>query len=194
MTTRVPDEMLEGGGGGGGGAGFALPPGAILEFAGATAPAGYLLCAGQLVSRTTYAALFDAIGIAFGAGDGSTTFGVPDRRGRVGLGKDNMGGTPANRVTSAVSGVSASTLGAVGGDQRLHAHSHSVTDPGHFHDVFGGFASNVGASTAAMQEGVGQGGGGGIQTATTGISINTAGAGGSQNIPPVLVLNYIIKT
>lgn len=188
MTTRVPDEMLEGGGGGGG-AGFTLPPGTILEFAGATAPAGYLLCAGQLVSRTTYAALFDAIGIAFGAGDGSTTFGVPDRRGRVGLGKDNMGGTPANRVTSAVSGVSASTLGAVGGDQRLHAHSHGVTDPGHFH---GGGANRLQQVNPAPGDFVALAST--TESATTGISIGTAGAGGSQNIPPVLVLNYIIKT
>lgn len=188
MTTRVPDEMLEGGGGGGG-AGFTLPPGTILEFAGATAPAGYLLCSGQLVSRTTYAALFDAIGIAFGAGDGSTTFAVPDRRGRVGLGKDNMGGTPANRVTVAVSGVSASSLGAVGGDQRLHAHSHGVTDPGHFH---GGGSYGVVRVNPSLEYEVSVASS--TEVATTGISINTAGAGGSQNIPPVLVLNYIIKT
>lgn len=188
MTTRVPDEMLEGGGGGGG-AGFTLPPGTILEFAGATAPAGYLLCYGQLVSRTTYAALFDAIGTAFGAGDGSTTFAVPDRRGRVGLGKDNMGGTPANRVTSAVSGVSASALGAVGGDQRLHAHSHGVTDPGHFHNGGASGIVNVNPSTGDPASAASS-----TEAATTGISINTAGAGGSQNIPPVLVLNYIIKT
>ena len=49
------------------------PIGAILAFGGATAPAGWLLCQGQAVSRTTYAALFAAIGTAFGAGDGSTT-------------------------------------------------------------------------------------------------------------------------
>lgn len=189
MTTRVPDEMLEGGGGGGGG-GSALPPGTILEFAGATAPAGYLLCSGQLVSRTTYAALFDAIGIVFGAGDGSTTFAVPDRRGRIGLGKDNMGGVPANRVTSAVSGVVASALGAAGGDQRLHAHTHGVTDPGHFHT--GGVSGSAVVSSGPGDTFVGEASS--TASATTGVSINTAGAGGSQNIPPVLVLNYIIKT
>lgn len=188
MTTRVPDEMLEGGGGGGGGA--ALPPGVVLEFAGANPPAGFLLCFGQLVSRTTYADLFDAIGIAFGAGDGSTTFALPDRRGRIGLGRDNMGGTPANRVTVAVSGVSSSTLGAVGGDQRLHAHTHGVTDPGHFHTNGSSGSVQVASSLGAYY--VGETASTGSET--TGISINSAGSGGSQNVPPVLVMNYIIKT
>lgn len=190
MTTRVPDEMLEGGGGG---EGFALPAGVVLEFAGSTAPAGYLLCFGQEVSRSTYAALFAAIDTAFGPGDGASTFNVPDRRGRTGLGRDNMGGTPANRVTVAVSGVAATTRGASGGDQRLHGHTHAVTDPGHTHGTTGSFASNIGADTSSGSVGVGEGSGG-VGSATTGISVNAAGSGSSQNIPPVLVMNYIIKT
>ena len=56
------------------------PIGAILAFGGSSAPAGWLLCQGQAISRTTYAALFAVIGTAFGAGDGSTTFNVPDLR------------------------------------------------------------------------------------------------------------------
>lgn len=191
MTTRVPDEMLEGSGGGGGG--VALPSGVVLPFAGATAPTGYLLAQGQAISRTTYAALFAAIGVVFGAGDGTTTFNVPDLRGRLPLGRDNMGGTPANRVTAATSGVSASDLGAAGGDQRLHGHTHGVTDPGHTHTTTGNFATNTGAEEVAAF-GVGLASGSGVNSATTGITVNTAGAGASQNVPPVLVLNYIIKT
>lgn len=57
------------------------PIGAILAFGGATAPAGWMICNGAAISRTTYAALFAAIGTAFGAGDGSTTFNIPDLRG-----------------------------------------------------------------------------------------------------------------
>lgn len=184
--------MLEGGGGGGGG-GSGVPTGTVVAYVGATAPAGWLFCFGQAVSRTTYSALLAVIGGAFGAGDLTTTFNVPDLRGRVPLGRDNMGGTPANRVTAAQSGVSASDLGAIGGSQLLHGHSHGITDPGHTHSTTGNFATDTGAEEVAAF-GVGLGSGSGVNTATTGISVNTAGAGSSQNIPPVQVLNYIIKT
>lgn len=60
--------------------------GIIQIFAGSTAPAGYLICDGSAVSRTTYATLFDAIGTTFGSGDGSTTFNIPDLSGRVAMG------------------------------------------------------------------------------------------------------------
>ena len=66
--------------------------GVILAYAGATAPTGYLLCQGQEVSRTTYAALFAAIGTTYGAGDGSTTFNVPDLIERVPMGAGSMDG------------------------------------------------------------------------------------------------------
>ena len=60
-----------------------LPTGVVVPFAGATAPDGYLLCYGQAVSRSTYSDLFAAIGTTYGAGDGSTTFNLPDLRGRL---------------------------------------------------------------------------------------------------------------
>ena len=72
--------------------------GIVFDYAGNTAPTGFLMCYGQAVSRTTYAALFAAIGTAYGAGDGSTTFNVPDCRGRVTAGGDAMGGTAAGRL------------------------------------------------------------------------------------------------
>jgi len=62
--------------------GATMPCGTIIAFAGATAPAGWLLCNGQAVSRTTYADLFKLIGTSYGAGNGSSTFNVPDLRGR----------------------------------------------------------------------------------------------------------------
>ena len=74
-------------------AGGLAPTGVVLPFAGAAAPVGWLLCYGQTVSRATYAALFAAIGTTYGAGDGSTTFALPDLRGRIAGGKDDMGGT-----------------------------------------------------------------------------------------------------
>lgn len=60
-----------------------MPTGATVPFAGPTAPEGWLLCDGSAVSRTTYADLFAAIGTTWGAGDGSTTFNIPDMRGRI---------------------------------------------------------------------------------------------------------------
>jgi len=106
----------------------ALPIGVVIPYAGAAAPAGWLLCFGQNVSRTTYAGLFAAIGTAHGAGDGSTTFGLPDLRGRVVAGKDDMGGTSANRITLSLNG---DILGAAGG-----AETHTITEaqlPAHAH-------------------------------------------------------------
>jgi microcystin-dependent protein len=89
-----------------------------------------LLCDGSAKSRATYAALFAAIGTNYGAGDGSTTFNVPDFRGRVPLG---AGTGP---------GLTARNLGATGGEEshvlvagEIPAHSHGVTDPGHTHTV-----------------------------------------------------------
>jgi microcystin-dependent protein len=62
------------------------PTGAIVMFAGSSAPSGYLMCDGSAVSRTVYSALFSIIGVSYGAGDSSTTFNVPDLRGRFALG------------------------------------------------------------------------------------------------------------
>lgn len=92
-----------------------LPAGLTIPFAGGTVPSGWLLADGTAVSRTTYLRLFTAIGTTYGVGDGSTTFNLPDGRGRVIAGKDNMGGSAANRLTLAESGITGTTLGATGG-------------------------------------------------------------------------------
>jgi microcystin-dependent protein len=89
--------------------------GVVEAFAGATAPAGSLLCFGQAISRTAYAGLFAALSTTHGVGDGSTTFNLPDLRGRVVAGQDDMGGTSANRLTTAV--LNGDTLGAAGGSE-----------------------------------------------------------------------------
>lgn len=67
------------------------PAGAVIAFAGASAPAGWLICDGTAVSRTTYAALFAVVGVSHGGGDGATTFNLPDYRGRFLRGVDNPG-------------------------------------------------------------------------------------------------------
>ena len=151
------------------------PTGMVVPFAGSTAPTGWLLCDGSAVSRTTYDALYSVIGTTYGAGNGSTTFNVPDLRGRTVAGVDNMGGTAQNRITSGVSGITGTTLGAAGGDQRLHAHSHTMNNAqfntaSPFFAAGGNYGQNV--------------------TGTT----STSGAGNSQNVQPTMMLNYIIKT
>ena len=94
-----------------------VPPGAIMAFARSTPPEGWLECKGQAVSRTTYAALFAAIGTTFGAGDGSTTFNVPDLRGEFIRGWDHGRGVDAGRA-----------FGSAQADA-LRSHNHTYTRP-----------------------------------------------------------------
>lgn len=75
----------------------AVPSGAVFYFAATTAPAGYLVCNGSTISRTTYAALFAVIGTTFGAGDGATTFRLPDLRGEFIRGWDAGRGADSGR-------------------------------------------------------------------------------------------------
>jgi microcystin-dependent protein len=92
-----------------------IPIGFVGGFAGSTAPAGWLLCFGQQVSTTTYAALFAVLGTTYGSGAG--TFGIPDYRGRSDYGQDNMGGSAANRITVAGGNFDGTVLGGTGGGQ-----------------------------------------------------------------------------
>jgi len=92
----------------------AAPPGMIETFAGSTVPHGWLAASGQAVSRTTYAALFAAIGTTFGAGNGTTTFNLPDMRGEFPRGWDNGRGVDVGRV-----------FGSFQADE-LKSHSHNV--------------------------------------------------------------------
>jgi microcystin-dependent protein len=214
------------------------PVGMLAPFAGAAAPTGWLLCAGQTVPRLgTYAKLFSVISTTYNTGgEAGTDFRLPDLRGRVIAGKDNMGGTTASRITAAVSGVTGTTLGAAGGDERLHQHTHPNTvagtfatsdhghGPGSFHAAIGATDSDPsrigyvagynsggpGTATYSIIAGgltintspfnhytpVYGGSGGPSATSTTAVSITNASnaqTGASQNLPPTIVLNYIIK-
>src|ERR1700722_1346528 len=94
-----------------------IPVGTVSDFAGSTAPSKWYLCYGQAVSRTTYSALFAVIGTTYGSGDGVTTFNLPDLRGLVVGGQDNMGGTIKGTLTSIYFGTNPDVLGAQGGGQ-----------------------------------------------------------------------------
>ena len=96
-----------------------------MPFAGSTVPAGYLPCDGSAVDRTTYASLFTAIGTTYGAGDGSTTFNVPDISGRVVIG---VSGAHAMASTGGTETVTLQTA-------NLPAHGHSVPKHGHANTI-----------------------------------------------------------
>ena len=94
-----------------------IPAGMIMAYGAAAAPTGFLLCNGTAVSRATYAALFAIIGTNFGSGDGSTTFNVPDFRGRFLRGVDGGAGRDPNRATRTVMNTGGSTGDNVGSVQ-----------------------------------------------------------------------------
>ena len=170
-----------------------VPAGAMMPFAGAAAPAGWLLCAGQTVSRALYADLFAAIGTTYGAGNGTTTFALPDLRGRSVFGLDNMNGTDAGRLSAA------NTLGGSGGSQTKSGSTDSYTltladIPAHSHDanaVYGAAANNPSGTAVSHDTGTGGsrvvtksiGGGGGHSHGLTALDV----------MPPYMLLNYIIK-
>ncbi len=157
-------------------AGLSVQTGSILWFAGDLIPAGYLECDGKAISRTQFNRLFSVLDTSFGVGDGATTFNLPDLRGRFVLGKDNMGGTSADRVIA----LQADTLGAGAGQDKVtltvaqlpsHTHSYSV-------------ASSAGGGMNFNDSGDGN------------ISTVTGSTGGNQphnNMPPFITLKAIIK-
>ena len=175
----------------GGGVG-SMPTGGITPYSGGTAPTGYLLCYGQAVSRSTYSALFAITSTTYGAGDGSTTFQVPDLRGRVIAGQDDMGGSSANRLTGLSGGVNGDTLGGSGGSEthtlttaQLAAHTH---DAGTYNISTGGDAAQSSTNGAVFRNDVT------TSTAVGGDSGSTGSGSAHNNVQPTFILNYIIKT
>lgn len=161
-----------------------VPTGCILDYGGTTAPSGYVLCYGQAISRTTYAALFAILGTTYGSGDGSTTFNVPDLRGRVSAGKDDMGGTSADRLTDQSGGVDGDTLGDTGGSE-----THTLTEAElavHDHLLWRTTNNTIGGSNSLVNANM-----------TGNQDTMTDEAGGDQphnNVQPTIILNKIIKT
>ena len=189
-----------------------VPVGTVLDFAGSTAPALWLLCSGQAVSRTTYSALFAAIGTIYGVGDGSTTFNLPDLRGVVIAGLDNMNGTPAGRLTSTYYGANPDVLGTVGGGQsetlttaQIPAHTHSGTtgamnsNQAHTHtftsvQVGGGALSGGSAPSVALNAATGSTTGSTNIDHTHNFTTDNGTGGGTAhpNVQPTIVMNKMI--
>lgn len=165
----------------------ALPIGSIFAFAGATGPAGYMLCDGTELSRTVYATLFEAIGTTYGAGDGTTTFNIPNIQGRVVVGRDGAQSE-------------FSTIGQLGGEK-----THTLTEaemPAHGHSTVGTTCQSTSVGDYVFEAGQY------LMTTSapyTGAPISsivvegnltvepTGGGAPHNNLQPYVVMNYFIK-
>jgi microcystin-dependent protein len=164
--------------------GSAGPIGHVAAYAGNVVPLGYLECNGAAVSRTTYLNLFGVCGILYGAGDGTTTFNLPDLRGYFVRGWDDSAGVDVGRVLG-------STQADLVGPITDPGHTH--TDAGHTHTDNGtsnSFGSNSGGDSAQTWSGTHNTGSGvaDIQSSVTGIT------GGTETRPKNVAMMYIIKT
>jgi len=191
-----------------------VPSGAMLPCGGPVQD-GYILCDGSAVSRTEYAALFAVIGTRWGAGDGSTTFNVPDMVDRFPVGAGNLyalgdtGGAASVELTTA----------------QLPAHNHAVTDPGHTHNITdpghthtvsdpghvhssvvaasnvttgtsagGVTAGNTGSATTGITNQSAMTGVATVAT-TTGVTTQNTGSGTAvPTLPPYAAVTWMIKT
>jgi len=122
-----------------------LPAGTIVQWPGATAPANWLICDGAAISRTEYASLFAAIGVQYGAGNGTTTFNLPNLKGRVAVGFDasqsefdvlgEVGGAKTHTLTTSEIPSHTHTFSGTTGDGGSHTHTISVTGGAHTHNL-----------------------------------------------------------
>lgn len=149
-----------------------IPAGTGAMWFSNTAPTGWLICDGSAISRTTYSFLFAVIGTTFGVGDGSTTFNLPNLKGRVPVGRDaaqtefddlaETGGAKTHTLTT--------------GEMPAHSHGLSALK----YDTGGSGVPNM--TLSGVTSGIGE-------------STDSAGSGGAHNnLQPYVVINYIIKT
>lgn len=163
-----------------------VPTGGVIPYAGSTAPTGYLICDGTAVSRTTYSALFAITSTTYGVGDGSTTFNLPNLKGRTVTGV-GQGSTYANGVDAAGTNFA---LAAVGGMEKhklvtaeLAAHNHAIW-------LEGGNAGHASLDATTGSTFVGA-----AYTASYTSFIDSAGSDTAHNnLAPYMAMNWLIKT
>lgn len=202
ILTRNDDSTIDAGS-------FQAPTGAVNMFGGGTVPAGWLLCNGTAISRTTYAALFAVIGTTYGAGDGATTFNLPNMEARLprmqAAARGGTGGAATHTHTLPTHTHAAHQHGLSGGSPTGFAKIYVApgTAPNLFMDRITGVASawnadahsdvntvlstvNTHTQGARLQGNTGDGGGS---------TVNTGGSPSdpTSSLPPYLNLNFIIK-
>jgi microcystin-dependent protein len=180
---------------------YYAPVGLIAPFGGVSGqvPSGWLLCAGQAVSQSTYADLYAVVGAnAFGTDSGGN-FYLPDLRGRVVAGIDNMGGIDAGRLSLS------NTMGAAGGAETLPAHTHTGTTTtvgNHTHGYYQqpGYTASYSAGSGIPRAYDNNAASGGYPTATDAagshnhtFTTDSTGTGTHGVVQPTMVLNYLIK-
>lgn len=174
-----------------------VPIGAVVSYPAATAPTGWLLCDGSQISRTTYADLYAVIGTAHGTGDGSTTFHLPDYRGRFLRGRDGGAGRDPDAASRTAMNSGGSTGDAVGSIQaeELKAHTHNVTDAGHTHtaevSTGSGGSTRFSSPSVTISGGTSSSYSGPIASATTGVSVQAST--GDETRPINAYVSFIIK-
>jgi microcystin-dependent protein len=189
-----------------------MPAGSVQMYAGSTAPSGWLSCDGTAVSRTTFADLFAVLGTTYGSGDGSTTFTLPNMKGRVPVGLDSA--QTEFDVLGESGGAKTHTLSTTEIPSHSHTidHNHSAfstaTEGGHVHNIFGnntgvpagtnGFGVAMLTLTSGTSNRNSDTGGAHSHSIDvpnfTGSSGNQGSGGAHNNLQPYIVLNYIIKT
>lgn len=158
-----------------GGVSVVSPAGAIMQYAGSSAPSGWLIADGSAVSRSTYSALFSVIGTTYGAGNGTTTFNLPNLKGKVPVGKDSAD-------------TSFDSLGETGGAK---THTLTISEmPSHNHRK----ATKYTSGTTNFTDPQSWPRVDATSVVTDLFTDNTGGGQAHNNLQPYLVLNYIIKT
>jgi microcystin-dependent protein len=182
-------ELLEGG----------IPTATIVPWTDSSVPSGFLECNGAAVSRTTYSALFAIVGTTYGAGNGSTTFNVPDLADNVPVGKSNnkaLASTGGANTVAATGNVAGSTANATLSTAQLASHSHNSTNfPGPILTGANNFTNNP--SPNSLRYNTGPTGNTGNAGSGDGHAHNmSANFSGDANsvLQPYLTLIYIIKT
>ena len=162
-----------------------MPTGAIITWTVTAAPSGYLTCNGDAVNRSTYSGLFAIVSSLYGDGDGSSTFNIPDLRGKFQAGFRTTVATGLTSVTAGM--IESTTIGNTGGVQAVSLATAQI--PSHSH-----------ALTSVYSQGANQSNVPGLRRyseVNTAAAMNTSVAGGGgvhSNIPPTIILNYVIKT
>lgn len=162
-----------------------IPVGTVIDFCGATPPARWFWCDGGMLDPALEPELFAVLGTTYG-GDGTATFGLPDLRGRVVAGRDDMGGAVAARLSNRPGGVNGVELGAAGGTE---AHVLSIAEmPEHSHPGSGYYVRAATSGGTTLQTG-----GGSFPNVNSASSVHGQGANQSHNnIQPTFILNKIV--